>query len=406
MNANANPTAAARRKARRSAAARAALAFVVSGAALLAVHATLLARPDGPAGSGSIALTARVVDEEGNPLEGGPLSVRVAITDGEDPATARELFVETTDTVASNGLISLDVGSVDPAANPLLPSVFPFGERRFVILRVGSEPPIPALPVRDVARSLVAFQASRALDSNRVGGLAAASLLRSDQSGRLTGALEVTGDFTAGGNVVLTAAGATVGGVDLGALSARVLALEPVAASAAEKAALAGTSGSPGDANRYVTDSDARLTGARTPTAHASTHEAGGSDAIASLPSPDQRLALAGTAGTPGAANRYVTNADARLSDARAPTSHAASHAPGAGDPLQDYVTGSDARLSDGARRPRTRRAMLRARAIRSRATSWTPTTASPPRRRCASSAPARRPRPSSSRSTTRASER
>ena len=47
-----------------------------------------------------------------------------------------------------------------------------------------------------------------------------------------------------------------------------------------EKAALAGTSGTPSDTNRYVTNSDARLSNARTPTAHKSTHASGGSDAL------------------------------------------------------------------------------------------------------------------------------
>lgn len=47
-----------------------------------------------------------------------------------------------------------------------------------------------------------------------------------------------------------------------------------------EKAALAGTDGTPAAGNPYVTDSDPRMTDARTPTAHASTHSAGGSDPI------------------------------------------------------------------------------------------------------------------------------
>src|SRR6185369_5401648 len=42
--------------------------------------------------------------------------------------------------------------------------------------------------------------------------------------------------------------------------------------SAGEKAALAGTSGTPGSGNKYVTDGDARNTNSRTPTAHATSH--------------------------------------------------------------------------------------------------------------------------------------
>jgi hypothetical protein len=51
-------------------------------------------------------------------------------------------------------------------------------------------------------------------------------------------------------------------------------------ATAAQNAALAGTSGTPSGSNRYVTDADARNTNARTPTAHASSHQNGGSDEI------------------------------------------------------------------------------------------------------------------------------
>lgn len=47
-----------------------------------------------------------------------------------------------------------------------------------------------------------------------------------------------------------------------------------------QKAALVGTSGSPGSGNKYVLDGDTRNTNARTPTTHAISHESGGSDAI------------------------------------------------------------------------------------------------------------------------------
>lgn len=46
-----------------------------------------------------------------------------------------------------------------------------------------------------------------------------------------------------------------------------------------EKAALAGT-GTPAVGDPYVNDSDARMTDARTPTVHAATHETGGADEI------------------------------------------------------------------------------------------------------------------------------
>ncbi|MCL6566121.1 MAG: hypothetical protein K6U09_06830 [Acidobacteriia bacterium] len=50
---------------------------------------------------------------------------------------------------------------------------------------------------------------------------------------------------------------------------------------AGEKAALAGTAGVPSATNRYVTDADPRNSNARTPTAHASTHQHGGTDEVA-----------------------------------------------------------------------------------------------------------------------------
>lgn len=50
---------------------------------------------------------------------------------------------------------------------------------------------------------------------------------------------------------------------------------------AEEKAALAGTAGVPSTANRYVTDADPRNSNARTPTAHASSHQHGGTDEVA-----------------------------------------------------------------------------------------------------------------------------
>lgn len=52
--------------------------------------------------------------------------------------------------------------------------------------------------------------------------------------------------------------------------------------STTEKQALAGTTGTPSNTNRYVTDQDARNTNARTPTAHKDSHKSGGSDAFAS----------------------------------------------------------------------------------------------------------------------------
>lgn len=147
-----------------------------------------------------------------------------------------------------------------------------------------------------------------------------------------------------------------------------------------EKAALIGTDGSADGTNRYVTDSDPRMTDSRTPTAHASSHDTTGSDPIdilafgaidttafeahttddsihfslasidhASLdstsldfansghtgfayyhdtrfPDVDEKDALAGSFGTPSAANTYVTTLDSRMTNSRTPATHASSH--------------------------------------------------------------------------------
>jgi len=69
-----------------------------------------------------------------------------------------------------------------------------------------------------------------------------------------------------------------------------------------------------------VVDSDSRLTDARTPTAHATSHESGGSDELELAPSQ-----ITGTA---------VVDSDSRLTDARTPTAHASTHNPGQSDAL------------------------------------------------------------------------
>jgi hypothetical protein len=99
---------------------------------------------------------------------------------------------------------------------------------------------------------------------------------------------------------------ATVGGTAAATIAANLPAT-------GEKAALAGTSGTPGSGNKYVTDGDSRNTNARTPTTHATSHLIGGSDAISTLPTSGQKDALAGTTGTPSSTNKYVTDSDTRL---------------------------------------------------------------------------------------------
>lgn len=60
-------------------------------------------------------------------------------------------------------------------------------------------------------------------------------------------------------------------------------------------------------------------------------------------PTADEKAALAGTSGAPAAGNPYVTDADARNSDARTPTAHAASHQNGGGDEVATAVPAADA---------------------------------------------------------------
>lgn len=60
---------------------------------------------------------------------------------------------------------------------------------------------------------------------------------------------------------------------------------------------------------------------------------------VANIPSADQKAALAGSSGTPGAGNTYVTDADARMTNARTPSTHAASHRGGGSDVIDNATT-------------------------------------------------------------------
>lgn len=74
------------------------------------------------------------------------------------------------------------------------------------------------------------------------------------------------------------------------------------------------------DTSALVVTTDARLSDARTPTAHATSHQSGGADALTLAPNQ-----ITGTA---------VVDSDSRLTDARTPLSHAASHQSGGSDEL------------------------------------------------------------------------
>ena len=64
---------------------------------------------------------------------------------------------------------------------------------------------------------------------------------------------------------------------------------------------------------------------------------------VANIPTANEKAALVGTSGnSPTTTNRFVDNLDSRLSNARAPTTHASTHASGGSDPItiaQSQVT-------------------------------------------------------------------
>lgn len=138
------------------------------------------------------------------------------------------------------------------------------------------------------------------------------------------------------GNITLPA-DATVDGRDLGADGDLLDAYLP---SDDEKDALGGTDGTPSSSNKYVTDSDSRNTDARTPTSHAASHQHGGGDEIATATAGNNAIPKADGSGklaigwipTGSTGSTVTIGNDSRLSDARTPTSHAASHQHGGGD--------------------------------------------------------------------------
>lgn len=101
------------------------------------------------------------------------------------------------------------------------------------------------------------------------------------------------------------------------AFQALAEALDPLTPDVNEAAALAGTSGAPAAGNKYVTNADARLADQRVPTDGSVTNSKVASGAAIA---PNK---IAGTA---------IIEGDARLTNARTPTAHAASHQEGGSD--------------------------------------------------------------------------
>ena len=94
----------------------------------------------------------------------------------------------------------------------------------------------------------------------------------------------------------------------------------------------------------YTTDAEATTLAQAQVTSHEGTYAHG------NLPTTDQKAALAGSSGTPSASNLYVTDADPRNTNSRAPTSHAHSSHSGLGWTTGGH-TGTASRLAafDGA---------------------------------------------------------
>lgn len=87
-----------------------------------------------------------------------------------------------------------------------------------------------------------------------------------------------------------------------------------------EKAALAGTDGTPSDSNKYVTNSDSRMSNARTPLSH--TH----------VQTDVTGLGDAATKNVGTTSGSVCAGDDLRLSNTRTPTAHASSHLSGESD--------------------------------------------------------------------------
>ena len=123
-------------------------------------------------------------------------------------------------------------------------------------------------------------------------------------------------------------------------------------------------------AGTAVQGNDARLSDARTPAAHKASHQHGGADEIATATPAANAIPKAGAANQLAVGwlpvgtgpSTVCAGDDSRLSNARAPTAHASTHAPGNADAIPTGTTsttvcvGNDARLSD-ARTPTAHKA-------------------------------------------------
>ncbi|MBI4869213.1 MAG: hypothetical protein HY816_19915 [Candidatus Wallbacteria bacterium] len=111
--------------------------------------------------------------------------------------------------------------------------------------------------------------------------------------------------------------------------------LDPLPAATTATAGLAQLAGD-GESNsaKVPAANDSRLSDSRAPTVHQLSHRIGGGDALPAADTSTPGLVALATDGESSGTKAPAAN-DSRLSDARTPTAHASTHAPGGSDPVQ-----------------------------------------------------------------------
>lgn len=137
--------------------------------------------------------------------------------------------------------------------------------------------------------------------------------------------------------LVNQAANAPANAINLGLLTSSLLKITVSGGVATVASAVAGTD--------FVTGADSRLTDARTPTGHQSSHLSTGTDPITAA-STTVRGTVTTTTNT---SSQVVSTDDTRMTNARTPTAHASSHQTGGSDEIATAVPASNAIPKAGA---------------------------------------------------------